>query len=118
MILSRLLEIFGMGRNFSLQLNICFIVMHLLACSMVQRGHCLVPQRSTISIGAVLDLVSLMGKHQKIAMEIAVEEFNNHLSSSKLDLQIKDSHGNSAQVISSGNPPCNFLCFLLFFSLN
>ncbi|GAU33307.1 hypothetical protein TSUD_165720 [Trifolium subterraneum] len=43
-----------------------------------------------------------MGKQQKIAMEIAVEEFNNHLSSSKLDLQIKDSHGNSAQVIASG----------------
>ncbi|CAJ2669612.1 unnamed protein product [Trifolium pratense] len=75
--------------------------MHLLACSRVQRGHCLVPQRSIISIGAVLDLVSLMGKHQKIAMEIAVEEFNNHLSSSKLDLQVKDSHGNSAQVIAS-----------------
>ncbi|CAJ2669611.1 unnamed protein product [Trifolium pratense] len=90
-----------MGRNFLLQLNICFIVMHLLACSRVQRGHCLVPQRSIISIGAVLDLVSLMGKHQKIAMEIAVEEFNNHLSSSKLDLQVKDSHGNSAQVIAS-----------------
>ncbi|WJX81233.1 hypothetical protein P8452_64144 [Trifolium repens] len=68
---------------------------------MVQRGHCLVPQRSIISIGAVLDLDSLMGKHQKIAMEIAVQEFNNQLSSSKLDLQIKDSHGNSAQVISS-----------------
>jgi hypothetical protein len=111
MILSRLLEIFGMGRNFSLQLNICFIVMHLLACSMVQRGHCLVPQRSIISIGAVLDLDSLMGKHQKIAMEIAVEEFNNHLSSSKLDLQIKDSHGSSAQVIASGNAPSNVFCY-------
>jgi hypothetical protein len=71
-----------------------------------------------MSIGVVLDLDSLMGKQHKIAMEIAVQEFNNQLSSSKLDLQIKDSHGNSAQVISSGNPPCNFLCFLLFFSLN
>jgi hypothetical protein len=70
-----------------------------------------VPQRSIISIGAVLDLDSLMGKHQKIAMEIAVEEFNNHLSSSKLDLQIKDSHGSSAQVIASGNAPSNVFCY-------
>jgi hypothetical protein len=50
-----------------------------------------VPQRSVMSIGVVLNLVSLMGKHQKIAMEIAV----------------KDSHGNSAQVISTGNFPSN-----------
>ncbi|XP_039690815.1 glutamate receptor 2.5 isoform X3 [Medicago truncatula] len=93
-----------MGRNSSLQLSIlCFnIVLLLLAWSRVKRSHCLVPkQKSVMSIGVVLDLVSLMGKHQKIAMEIAVKEFNNQLSSSKLDLQIKDSHGNSAQVISS-----------------
>jgi len=90
-----------------MQLNIlCFnIVMLLLAWSRVKRSHCLVPQRSDMSIGVVLDLVSLMGKHQKIAIEIAVKEFNNQLSSCKLDLQIKDSHGNSAQVISSGNFP-------------
>jgi len=62
-----------------------------------------------MSIGAVLDLVSLMGKQQKMAMEIAVEEFNNQSTSSKLDLQIKDSHGNSAQVIASGNLSSNFL---------
>jgi len=66
-----------------------------------------VPQRSVMSIGVVLDLVSLMGKHQKIAMEIAGKEFNNQLNSSKLNLQIIDSHGNSAQVISSGNFPSN-----------
>ncbi|WJX75739.1 hypothetical protein P8452_59241 [Trifolium repens] len=91
-----------MGRDSSLQLKIVclIIVLHLLACSRMQRSHCLVPQRSIMSIGAVLDLDSLMGKQQKIAMEIAVQEFNNQLSSSKLDLQIKDSHGNSAQVIA------------------
>jgi hypothetical protein len=75
-----------------------------------------------MSIGAVLDLDSLMGKQQKIAMEIAVQEFNNQLSSSKLDLQIKDSHGNSAQVIAGGKVPSYFLScmsnlniFYLFF---
>ncbi|XP_045797145.1 glutamate receptor 3.2-like [Trifolium pratense] len=96
------MNISGMGRNSSLQLKIvCFnIVLHLLAWSRMQRSHCLVPQRSIMSIGVVLDLDSLMGKQQKIAMEIAVQEFNNQLSSPKLDLQIKDSHGNSAQVIA------------------
>ncbi|KAK2413644.1 glutamate receptor 2.7 [Trifolium repens] len=102
MTFSWLINISGMGRDSSLQLKIVclIIVLHLLACSRMQRSHCLVPQRSIMSIGAVLDLDSLMGKQQKIAMEIAVQEFNNQLSSSKLDLQIKDSHGNSAQVIA------------------
>ncbi|XP_027186149.2 glutamate receptor 2.9-like isoform X3 [Cicer arietinum] len=90
-----------MGTNSSLQLIVCFYVLHLLAWSRVQRCHCLVPQRSIMSIGGVLDLVSLMGKQQKIAMEIAVQEINNQLSFSKMDLKIKDSHGNSAQVIAS-----------------
>jgi hypothetical protein len=68
-----------------------------------------------MSIGVVLDLDSLMGKQHKIAMEIAVQEFNNQLSSSKLDLQIKDSHGNSAQVIASGKVPSYFclICVIL-----
>jgi len=101
-----------MGRKSSLQLNIfCFnIILQLSAWSVVQRGYSLEPQRTNnMSIGAVLDLVSLMGKQQKMAMEIAVEEFNNQSTSSKLDLQIKDSHGNSAQVIASGNLSSNFL---------
>lgn len=112
MSLSLSMDISGMGRNSSLQLIICFsIVSYLLAWSRVQTSHCLVPKSCTnMSIGAVLDLASLMGKQQKIAMEIAVEEFNiNQVSSSKMDLQIKDSHGNSAQVIASGNIPSNFL---------
>ncbi|XP_058765330.1 glutamate receptor 2.9-like isoform X2 [Vicia villosa] len=93
-----------MGRNSSLQLIICFnIVLYLLAWSRVQTSHSLVLQRTTImSIGAVLDLTSLMGKQQKIAMDIAVEEFNiDQFSSFNIDLQIKDSHRNSAQVIAS-----------------
>ncbi|KEH17398.1 transmembrane protein, putative [Medicago truncatula] len=108
MTLSLLQNISGMGRKSSSQLiNIlCFnIILQLLACSRVQRSYSLEPQRTNnISIGAVLDLVSLMGKHQKIAMEIAVEEFNNQSSSSKLNLQIKDSHGNSAQEYLKSAP--------------
>lgn len=55
-----------------------------------------------MSIGAVLDLSSQMGKHQKIAMQIALQEFNRS-SCSKLDLKIKNSQGNSAQTVASGN---------------
>jgi len=111
MTLSWLLNISGMARKSSLQLNIlCFnIILQLLACSRVQRGYSLEPKSTNnMIIGAVLDLGSLMGKQQKIAMEIAVEEFNNQSSSSKLDLQIKDSHGNSARVIASGNVSSSF----------
>jgi len=55
-----------------------------------------------MKIGAVLDLDSLVGKQQKIAMEIAVQEFNS-LSCSKLDLNIQNSRGISARAIASGN---------------
>ncbi|KAJ1427507.1 Solute-binding protein family 3/N-terminal domain of MltF [Sesbania bispinosa] len=94
-----------MGRSSPMSLIMCFFVLHLLAWSRVllaneERGHCLVPPRPIMSIGSVLDLGSLMGKHQKIAMEIAVQEFNR-LSCSKLNLKIKDSGGNSAQAIAS-----------------
>ena len=55
-----------------------------------------------MSVGAVLDLGSQMCKQQKIAMEIALQEFN-HLSCSKLDLKIKNSQGNSTQAVAGGN---------------
>ncbi|KAG4379853.1 hypothetical protein GLYMA_16G061900v4 [Glycine max] len=86
---------------------ICFFVWQLmLTWSRVllahERSHC-----SKMSIGAVLDLSSQMGKHQKIAMQIALQEFNRS-SCSKLDLKIKNSQGNSAQTVASGNVNGNF----------
>nr|KYP40597.1 hypothetical protein KK1_038081 [Cajanus cajan] len=63
-----------------------------------------------------------MGKHQKIAMEIAAQEFNR-LSCSKLDLEIKNSHGNSLQTVSSGKFISNILYLtsipqrIMFYSL-
>jgi len=64
-----------------------------------------------MSIGAVLDLSSQMGKHQKIAMQIALQEFNR-LSCSKLDLKIKNSHRNSANAVASGNVSVHFPTFV------
>ncbi|KAH1150210.1 hypothetical protein AAZX31_16G058100 [Glycine max] len=85
-----------------MSLIICFFVLQLLTWSRVllaheSRNNC---SRSIMSIGAVLDLSSQMGKHQKIAMQIALQEFNR-LSCSKLDLKIENSHGNSAHAVAS-----------------
>ncbi|KAL2576088.1 hypothetical protein AAZV13_16G055600 [Glycine max] len=85
-----------------MSLIICFFVLQLLTWSRVllaheSRNNC---SRSIMSIGAVLDLSSQMGKHQKIAMQIALQEFNR-LSCSKLDLKIKNSHRNSANAVAS-----------------
>nr|XP_007140895.1 hypothetical protein PHAVU_008G150400g [Phaseolus vulgaris]ESW12889.1 hypothetical protein PHAVU_008G150400g [Phaseolus vulgaris] len=79
----------------------CFFVLQWLTWSRVLlahgRSHC---SRSIMSIGAVLDLSSQIGKHQKIAMEIAVQDFNR-FSCSKLLLKIKNSNGSSAQAVAS-----------------
>ncbi|XP_027351208.1 glutamate receptor 2.8-like [Abrus precatorius] len=88
-----------------MSLTIFFFVLQLFARSRVLlategRDHCLITPKPIMNIGAVLDLYSLMGKQQKIAMEIAIEEFNL-LSCSKLDLNVQNSLGNSARAIAS-----------------
>ncbi|TKY63113.1 glutamate receptor 2.9 [Spatholobus suberectus] len=97
-----------------MSLIFCFFVLQFLTRSGVllaheRRSHC---SNSIISIGAVLDLSSQMGKHQKIAMEIAVQEFNRS-NCSKLDLKIRNSHGNSAQAVARGNVNVRFQLFVL-----
>lgn len=108
------------GRN----MNVClcamspivlFLVLQLLgwrnsngcASAHERRGDGLVTARPVIKVGAVLDLGSRMGKEHKIAMEIAVQDFNR-LRSSKLLLNFHDSRGNSATTVAAGNfpPPC------------
>ncbi|KAL9315613.1 hypothetical protein ACSQ67_016614 [Phaseolus vulgaris] len=90
-----------MGRSSPMSLITCFFVLQWLTWSRVLlahgRSHC---SRSIMSIGAVLDLSSQIGKHQKIAMEIAVQDFNR-FSCSKLLLKIKNSNGSSAQAVAS-----------------
>nr|KYP40592.1 hypothetical protein KK1_038076 [Cajanus cajan] len=90
-----------------MSLIIFFFVLQLFACSRLSlanegREHCLITPRPIMNMGAVLDLESIMGKQQKIAMEIAVQEFNN-LSCSKMHLIVQNSRGNSARAIASGN---------------
>ena len=58
-------------------------------------------------IGGVVDYTTRIGKEQKLAMEIALEDYINNFDSSitcfKLDLLIKDSQGNPARAAASGN---------------
>ncbi|KAK7395719.1 hypothetical protein VNO78_16286 [Psophocarpus tetragonolobus] len=91
-----------MGRSSTMSLIMCFFVLQKLAWLRVllanERSQC--SKNSIVSIGAVLDMSTLMGKHQKIAMEIAVREVNR-FSCSKLDLKIRNSKGNSPQAIAN-----------------
>ncbi|XP_038712036.1 glutamate receptor 2.9-like [Tripterygium wilfordii] len=48
---------------------------------------------SITSIGAIIDLSSRIGKEEKTAMEIAVQNFNNYSKDNKLELFIRDSVG-------------------------
>lgn len=112
--LAQRFEHFSIGRTSKMSLIICFFVLQLLTWSRVllaheSRNNC---SRSIMSIGAVLDLSSQMGKHQKIAMQIALQEFNR-LSCSKLDLKIENSHGNSAHAVASGKVNDLFQLFVL-----
>ena len=55
------------------------------------------------NIGAIIDVSSRLGKEEKIAMEIAAENFNNHHSKShKLSLYFKDPGKDPLQVVSAG----------------
>ncbi|CAJ1784335.1 unnamed protein product [Sphenostylis stenocarpa] len=82
----------------------CFFLLQLLTWSRVllahETSHC--SSSINMSIGAVLDLSSLIGKHQKVAMEIALHDFNR-LNCSKLDLKIRNFNGNSAQAVATGD---------------
>ena len=67
---------------------------------------------SAARIGGVVDCTTRMGKEQKIAMEMAIQDYyfiNNNFDSStttscsKLDLHLKDSQGNPARAAAAGN---------------
>ena len=55
------------------------------------------------NIGAIIDVSSRIGKEEKIAMEIAAENFNNHHAKShKLSLYFQDPGKGPLQVVSAG----------------
>ncbi|CAA2970198.1 glutamate receptor -like isoform X1 [Olea europaea subsp. europaea] len=52
-------------------------------------------------IGSVIDQSSRVGKEQKIAIQMAVDDYTQWLNCSKLDLHIKDSNGKFARAAST-----------------
>jgi hypothetical protein len=54
------------------------------------------------SVGAVFYYNSRVGREQKVAMDLAVQDLLRLSCSKQLVLQLKDSHGNSARATSAG----------------
>lgn len=91
-----------------------FLVLLLFVSSVKANGteeKCQVTQQITARIGCVIDLSSRVGKEQKIAMEMAVQDLFKS-TCAKVDLHLKDSQGNSARATAAGKfivavPICN-----------
>ncbi|KAH0988489.1 hypothetical protein GBA52_015666 [Prunus armeniaca] len=64
------------------------------------RGNkCQITQQTIAGIGVVVDYSSRVGKEQKIAMKMAIQDLF-HSTCARLDLHLKDSQGNSAGAIA------------------
>lgn len=73
-----------------------------------------------VNIGAVIDFKSRVGKEQKTAMEIAVQDVNRQSCYYKLVLNFNDSHSNPsrARKVAAGKVLLNhFLLFPFFFGI-
>ena len=55
-----------------------------------------------VSIGAIINLSSRIGKEEKVAIELAVKNYNNNSKSLKLSLHYNDSRGVALRAISIG----------------
>jgi len=64
--------------------------------------HCLNSPPKVVNIGAVIDFTSRLGKEQKMAMEIAIQDVNRFSSSNKLVLKFYNSGGNPARAVRAG----------------
>ena len=60
-----------------------------------------------VNIGAVIDFNSRVGKEQKTAMEVAIQDVN-HQSCYKLVLNFNDSHWNPSRTVAAGNVQLSF----------
>lgn len=86
--------------------GLSFFLVLLLAMaskSMARKGESNCPMTKTVAdVGAVFYYNSRVGREQKVAMDLAVQDWNRLTCSKQLVLQLKDSHGNSAQATSAG----------------
>lgn len=96
--------------------SLVFLVFIVGSKSMAMEGEASCSMEDTLqitgSIGGVFDCSSRKGKEQKIAMELALQDF--YLSTcSKLLSNIRDSYGSSALAVSAGI--LDFLPFSIHF---
>lgn len=63
-------------------------------------GKC--DDHAKVSIGAIIDYSSRIGKEEKVAMEIAMEDFNSRYPNLHIDLLINSSHGEPIQAALAG----------------
>ncbi|OMO78932.1 Extracellular ligand-binding receptor [Corchorus capsularis] len=79
-----------------------FLLLPLLIAEVGGKEESCVMRRGIArGIGSVIDYSSRAGREQKIAMEIAFQDFHRSTCSKQLVLRFKDSHGSSAQTVSS-----------------
>ncbi|PQQ15592.1 glutamate receptor 2.9-like [Prunus yedoensis var. nudiflora] len=79
-----------------------YLVLLLLVGSAKASGRgnkCQMTQQTIAGIGGVVDYGSRVGKEQKIAMKMAIQDLF-HSTCARLDLHLKDSQGNSAGAIA------------------
>ncbi|KAL2458954.1 Glutamate receptor 2.7 [Forsythia ovata] len=78
------------------------VLMQTKAQEKKKRSNCPVDHPCTIHrIGSVIDQSSRVGKEQKISIQMAVNDFNQLSTCSKLALHIKDLHGKSTRAAST-----------------
>ena len=91
-----------------------FLVLPLLLESKakaIEAGdNCSLITHITGKIGGVINYSSRLGKEQKVAMEMAVEDYFRSSCSKQLTLQLEDSGGDSSRVASASK--ALYLCLL------
>ncbi|XP_075663617.1 glutamate receptor 2.4-like [Castanea sativa] len=83
-----------------IKLCLLFLILISFLLSLSRGDEAVNTTNEVTNIGAIIDVSSRIGKEEKIAMEIAAENFNNHHSKShKLSLHFQDPGKDPLQVV-------------------
>lgn len=92
-----------------------FLVLLSLVSSVKPDGSqdkCRITQQITARVGCVIDHSSRVGKEQKVAMEMAIQDLSKSICA-RVDLHLKDSQGNSARATAAGKVVSTLLnCYI------
>ncbi|XP_075667605.1 glutamate receptor 2.9-like [Castanea sativa] len=85
-----------------IKLCLLFLILISFLLSLSRGDEAVNTTNEVTNIGAIIDVSSRIGKEEKIAMEIAAKNFNNHHSKShKLSLHFQDPGKDPLQVVSA-----------------